>query len=59
MGDVIGDHSVMFGSLGETVTISHSANSRDTFAGGAVRAAAWLAGKEPGFYSMANVLGLK
>ena len=48
----------MFGSLGETVTISHSAHSRDNFAKGAVRAALWLAGKKPGLYSMADVLGL-
>jgi len=59
LGDTIGEHSVMFGTLGETVTISHSAHSRDTFAAGAVRAAAWLAGKQPAKYSMADVLGLK
>jgi 4-hydroxy-tetrahydrodipicolinate reductase len=59
LGDTVGEHSVMFGSLGETVTISHSAHSRDTFASGAVRAAGWLTGKKPGRYSMADVLGLK
>jgi 4-hydroxy-tetrahydrodipicolinate reductase len=59
LGDTVGEHSVMFGSSGETVTISHSAHSRDTFASGAIRAATWLVGKKPGRYSMADVLGLK
>lgn len=59
LGDTVGEHSVMFGTLGETVTISHSAHSRDTFAAGAVRAAAWLVNKKTGRYSMADVLGLK
>jgi 4-hydroxy-tetrahydrodipicolinate reductase len=59
LGDTVGEHSVMFGTTGETVTISHSAHSRDTFASGAIRAAAWLAGKKTGRYSMADVLGLK
>jgi len=59
LGDTVGEHSVMFGTIGETITISHSAHSRDTFAAGAVRAAAWLAGKKPARYTMADVLGLK
>ena len=59
LGDTVGEHSVMFGTLGETVTISHSAHSRDTFAAGAIRAALWLVGKKPARYSMADVLGLK
>ncbi len=57
-GDITGQHSVIYGALGETVTISHNAHNRDTFAQGAVRAAGWLAGKKPGKYSMADVLGL-
>lgn len=59
LGDTVGEHSVMFGTLGETITISHSAHSRDTFVAGAVRAAGWLVGKKPARYSMADVLGLK
>ncbi|MBN1787390.1 MAG: 4-hydroxy-tetrahydrodipicolinate reductase [Sedimentisphaerales bacterium] len=59
LGDTVGEHSVMFGTLGETITISHSAHSRDTFASGAIRAAGWLASKDAGRYSMADVLGLK
>lgn len=57
-GDIVGQHSVYYGTLGETVTISHNAHNRDTFAQGAVRAAAWLAGKKPGSYGMADVLGI-
>ena len=56
-GDITGVHSVIFGTLGETVTLNHTANSRDTFARGALRAAQWLVGKEPALYSMADVLG--
>jgi 4-hydroxy-tetrahydrodipicolinate reductase len=58
-GDITGVHSVIFGSLGETVTLNHTANSRDTFARGALRAAEWLVGKKPASYSMADVLGIK
>lgn len=57
-GDITGVHSVIFGTLGETITINHSANSRDTFVRGALRAAKWLVGKQPALYSMADVLGL-
>jgi 4-hydroxy-tetrahydrodipicolinate reductase len=59
IGDTVGEHSVMFGSLGETVTISHNAHSRDMFAAGAIKAALWLVGKKTGRYSMADALGLK
>jgi 4-hydroxy-tetrahydrodipicolinate reductase len=55
-GDVTGKHEVIFSTLGETVTFSHTAHSRDTFARGALRAAQWLLGKRPGLYSMADVL---
>jgi len=57
-GDITGDHCVMFGGLGETVTLGHTANSRDTFVRGALRAANWLVGKKPGLYSMSDVLGI-
>ena len=59
LGDTGGEHDVHFGALGETVTIKHSAHTRDTFAQGALRAAAWLAGKPAGRYDMQDVLGLK
>jgi 4-hydroxy-tetrahydrodipicolinate reductase len=57
-GDVVGEHSVTFTSLGETVEIVHKAHSRDAFARGAVRAAKWLAGKPAGTYTIEQVLGL-
>ncbi len=55
-GDVVGDHTVIFGGLGERVEITHRATSRETFARGAIRAALWLAGKPNGFYGMADLL---
>jgi len=58
-GDITGIHSVIFGALGETVTLNHCAHSRDTFARGALRAAMWIVGKEPGLYSIKDVLGIK
>jgi 4-hydroxy-tetrahydrodipicolinate reductase len=58
-GDVVGDHTVMFLGEGERVEITHKASSRGNFARGALRAAAWLAGRPPGLYDMQDVLGLK
>jgi 4-hydroxy-tetrahydrodipicolinate reductase len=58
-GDIVGEHTVLFGGLGERIEITHKASSRDTFARGALRAALWLQGKEPGLYDMQDVLGLK
>lgn len=57
-GDIVGEHTVVFAGLGERVEITHKASSRMTFARGAVIAAAWLSGKEPGMYSIADVLNL-
>jgi 4-hydroxy-tetrahydrodipicolinate reductase len=56
MGDVVGEHAISFGTLGETITITHTAHSRDTFAVGALRAAKWLVGRAPGLYDMQHVL---
>jgi 4-hydroxy-tetrahydrodipicolinate reductase len=58
-GDVVGDHTVMFAAEGERFELTHKASSRMTFASGAVRAALWLEGREPGLYDMQDVLGLK
>jgi 4-hydroxy-tetrahydrodipicolinate reductase len=58
-GDIIGYHEVIFSTLGETVTISHNAHSRDVFVRGAIRAARWVVKQQPGLYSMQDVLGLK
>ncbi|MDW7709972.1 MAG: 4-hydroxy-tetrahydrodipicolinate reductase [Deferrisomatales bacterium] len=57
-GDVVGDHTVLFGGLGERVEITHRASSRETFARGALRAALWLPSQPPGFYTMTDLLGL-
>lgn len=57
-GDVVGDHTVHFYGTGERVELSHRAQSREAFAAGALRAAAWLSGRAPGLYSMRDVLGL-
>ena len=57
-GDVVGEHTVSFGSLGERLELTHRAQSRDTFARGALRAARFIAHAKPGLYSMADVLGL-
>jgi 4-hydroxy-tetrahydrodipicolinate reductase len=57
-GDVVGEHTVSFGTLGERLELTHRAHSRDTFARGALRAVRWIAGRPPGLYSMQDVLGL-
>lgn len=56
-GDVVGEHTVYFFGDGERVELSHRATSREQFARGALRAAAWLQGKPPGLYDMRHVLG--
>lgn len=58
-GDVVGDHTVIFGALGERVEITHKASSRETFARGAIRAAKWLPAQPNGHYDMHDVLGLR
>ena len=58
-GDIVGEHTVLFADVGERIEITHRASSRMTFAKGAVRAAAWLAGREPGLFDMQDVLGLR
>lgn len=55
-GDIVGDHTVLFAGPGERLEIKHQAHSRTAFASGAVRAARWVVDKEPGIYSMADVL---
>lgn len=56
LGDTVGEHEVFFGSLGETISVKHSAHTRDTLVKGALRAAAWLADRPAGLYSMQDVL---
>jgi len=57
-GGVVGEHSVLFAAEDEIITLSHSARDRALFARGAVEAALWAAGKAPGLYGMADVLGM-
>lgn len=58
-GDIVGDHTVLFAGQGERVEITHKAESRLTFAAGALRAAGWLMDKNSGLYDMQDVLGLR
>ena len=57
-GDAVGDHTVIFGGQGERLELTHRAQSRDSLARGAMRAAAWLEKQKPGLYSMRDVLGM-
>ena len=59
-GDVIGEHTVLFGALGERLELTHRASNREIFAHGALRAAMWAyEHQKPGLYDMQDVLGLK
>lgn len=58
-GDIVGEHTVLFGGLGERIEITHKASSRDTFARGALKAAMWIHGTPAGLYDMQDVLGIK
>lgn len=56
MGEVVGRHVVSFSGPGETISVVHDAQSRDAFAAGALRAAAWLVGQPPGHYKVDDLL---
>jgi 4-hydroxy-tetrahydrodipicolinate reductase len=58
-GDLTGDHTVTFGGIGERLEIVHRTQSRDAFGRGALRAARWIVGQQPGLYDMQDLLGLK
>jgi 4-hydroxy-tetrahydrodipicolinate reductase len=58
-GDITGEHTVMFGGIGERLELTHRAHNRDNFAKGALRAAAWVVSQPAGLYDMQDVLGLK
>lgn len=58
-GGIIGEHSVLFASDDETITLSHSAVDRSLFARGAVAAASWVRARAPGLYDMQDVLGFR
>jgi len=56
LGDIVGDHTVIFAGNGERIELTHRAHSRDAFAKGALDAARFLIDKEPGLYSMKDVI---
>jgi len=58
-GDIVGEHTVLFGAQGERLEFIHRAHSRDNFARGAIRAALWVASRPNGLYDMQDVLGLR
>jgi len=58
-GDIVGEHTVLFGGIGERLEVIHRAHSRDNFARGAIRAALWVVNQPNGFYDMQDVLGLR
>lgn len=58
-GDIVGEHTILFGGLGERIEITHRAHNRDNFARGALRAAQWVVHQSPGLYDMQDVLGIR
>jgi 4-hydroxy-tetrahydrodipicolinate reductase len=58
-GDIVGDHTVLFGGTGERIEISHKSSSRVTYAQGSLRAVRFVVGKPPGLYDMWDVLNLR
>ncbi len=58
-GDIVGEHTVLFGTTGERIELTHRLSSRMPLAKGAVRAAKWVVGKKPGLYEMLDVLELR
>lgn len=56
-GNICGDHEIIFAGKDETITLSHHASSRDIFANGALRAALFLISRNPGLYTMKNMIG--
>jgi 4-hydroxy-tetrahydrodipicolinate reductase len=59
VGDNVGEHSIIFSTLGETLELTHKGHTRDSYARGALLAARFLAGKPAGRYTMEDVLGLR
>lgn len=57
-GDNVGEHTILFSTLGETMELVHKGHTRDAYVRGALQAAKFLATKGPGRYAMADVLGL-
>jgi 4-hydroxy-tetrahydrodipicolinate reductase len=58
-GDITGEHTLLFGGIGERLELIHRAHNRDNFARGAVKAAEWIVKQPAGLYDMQDVLGLR
>ncbi|WOF16253.1 4-hydroxy-tetrahydrodipicolinate reductase [Methanoplanus sp. FWC-SCC4] len=58
-GDIIGDHTVLFAGNDEVIELTHRAYDRTVFAHGVIRSASWIYNKQPGVYSMEDVMGFK
>ncbi len=58
-GQIVGEHSLIFTSGTEQITLSHRAFDRRAFATGAIRAALWVQARPPGLYNMMDVLGMR
>ncbi|MGZ6276659.1 MAG: 4-hydroxy-tetrahydrodipicolinate reductase, partial [Syntrophales bacterium] len=58
-GDIVGEHTVMFGGVGERLEFIHRAHSRDNFARGAILAAKWIVNQKNGLYDMQDALGMR
>jgi 4-hydroxy-tetrahydrodipicolinate reductase len=58
-GDIVGEHTVIFAGEGERVEVTVKSGNRMTYAMGALRAARWLADRDPGLYDMFDVLALR
>lgn len=58
-GDIVGEHTVRFAGPGEYIELTHRALSREVFVHGALTAATWLRDRQPGLYSMEDVLGIR
>jgi 4-hydroxy-tetrahydrodipicolinate reductase len=58
VGDNVGEHTIIFSTLGETLELTHRAHARDCYVRGALQAARYLAGRPAGLYSMDDVLGI-
>src|SRR5262249_8556831 len=58
VGDNVGEHTIVFSTLGETLELNHRAHARDCYARGALQAAKFLANRPAGWYTMNDVLGL-
>ncbi len=57
-GDTVGEHFIRFDGPGESIELTHRAVSRDLFARGAITAALWLKGRQPGWYTIDDVVGI-